>query len=95
MGKKPVVKEAAIERMLGDAVRARGGEYIKVRAIGRRGFFDRIIALPGGRVIFAEIKKPKGGKIAPHQRRYHGALHALGVEACFVLTPEDIVALFK
>ena len=48
-----VPREAAVERELVRRVRALGGLCEKVRVAGRRGFFDRLVVLPG-RVIFVE-----------------------------------------
>ena len=89
------VKESAIERELIAAVEARGGICEKIMCVGKRGFFDRLIILPGGRIIFAEIKRPRGGRISPHQRQYYDKLRTLGVEACFVRNSTDIVALLS
>jgi len=95
MAKKPVVKEAAVERELFDRVLDLGGACVKVRAIGHRGFFDRIIILPGGRVIFVEVKRPRGGKWGPHQRQYADLFLVLGAEVALVKKSEDIDALLK
>ena len=96
MAKKPAsVKESAIERELIAAVEARGGICEKIMCVGKRGFFDRLIILPGGRIIFCEVKRPRGGKISPHQRQYQAIFQALGVEACFVRNSADIVELLK
>ena len=86
----PSVKESDVERALIDAVTARGGVCVKVTVLGQRGFFDRLIILPGGRIIFAEVKKPHGGRVAPHQRRYHALLRALGAEVALVRKMGDI-----
>jgi hypothetical protein len=96
VAKKPsTVKESAIERELIAAVALRGGICEKIMCVGKRGFFDRLIILPGGRIIFCEIKRPRGGKISPHQRQYQGIFQALNVEACFVRNRTDIVELLS
>jgi len=95
MAKKPVVKESAVERELVAAVKLRGGICEKIMCVGKRGFFDRLIILPGGRIIFCEIKRPRGGVLSPHQRQYQAVFQALGVEACFVRNSTDIVELLK
>jgi hypothetical protein len=41
----------------------------KVRALGRRGFFDRLLVMPGGTVYFVELKRPKKSVVSPHQRK--------------------------
>jgi hypothetical protein len=89
-GKPAIVKEAAIERALAAAVAARGGVCEKVAALGKRGFFDRIIILPGGRIIFCELKRPKRGRISPHQMQYHEQYKALGVSVAVVRNSADI-----
>ena len=96
VAKKPSsVKESAIEQQLIAAVHERGGVCEKVMCVGKRGFFDRLIILPGGRIIFAEIKRPKGGRMSPHQGEYRDIFVRLGVEACVVRSREDIVALLS
>jgi hypothetical protein len=87
--------ESTIEAELKRRVEALGGICEKVRAIGRRGFFDRIIILPGPRIIFCEIKRPTGGRIAPHQSEYASRYEALGVPVAIVRNREDIDALLK
>jgi hypothetical protein len=95
MGRKPSVKESVIERALREQVIARGGICEKIMVIGRRGFFDRLIVLPGPRVIFAEIKKPRGGRVSAHQRQYIDDFKARGLEVAIVRTMADIDALLK
>ena len=89
------VKEAAIERTLRRCVEALGGACIKVRAIGTRGFPDRLIALPGRRIMLVELKRPRGGRLSPHQRQCHATFDALGVEIAIVRTIEDIERLLS
>jgi hypothetical protein len=85
--------EAWLEAELVARVRAAGGICEKVTVIGRRGFFDRLIVLPGGRVIFAEVKKPKGSRISPHQRDRHTSYRSLGATVVIVKNLADIDAL--
>jgi hypothetical protein len=89
-----VVKESVVEKELRMRVQLAGGLCIKTRAIGTRGFFDRVIVLPG-RVVFCEVKRPRGGRVSPHQIRYHKMFVALGVEACFVRNSGDIDRLLS
>ena len=89
------VKESAIERELMRRVHGRGGLCVKVQALGARGFFDRLIILPGPRVVFCEVKKPRGSRISPHQHQWHDLFRALDVEVAVVKNSEDIDALLK
>jgi len=93
MGKKPSVKEAAIERALVARVLALGGVCEKIMVVGRRGFFDRLIILPGRRVIFAEVKRPRGGRVSAHQRQYIDDFKARGLEVAIIKNKADIDAL--
>ena len=56
--------ERDIERALVSMVKRRGGLCLKWVCPGFAGVPDRIILLPGARVIFAEIKRPKGGRVS-------------------------------
>jgi hypothetical protein len=89
------VKESAIERELRVRVEALGGVCEKVRVIGRRGFFDRLVALPGGVVVFVELKRPKRGRLSRHQIWYAERFTALGVAIAVVRNSADIDALLK
>lgn len=86
-------KEKLVEAELIARVQAAGGLCIKVQAVGRRGFFDRIVVLPGGRVYFVELKRPRGGKLSEHQIWYMSEFDALDVAIALVRNSADITAL--
>lgn len=54
------MKESAIEARLVRRVRTAGGLCLKFVSPGNPGVMDRIILLPGGRVVFAELKTEVG-----------------------------------
>jgi hypothetical protein len=85
-----VKKESDIEAELVMRVTLAGGMAKKVTVIGTRGFFDRLVILPGPRVIFVELKRPKGGRVSPHQKQWHARCRSLGVEVALVKRSEDI-----
>jgi hypothetical protein len=87
------VKEKLIEAELIARVKAAGGQCIKVQAIGRRGFFDRIVVLPKGRVYFVELKRPRGGRLSPHQIWYMTEFDALDAAIALVRSSADITRL--
>jgi hypothetical protein len=87
---KRKVKENAVEKELVARVEAMGGRCEKVRVIGRRGFFDRLVVLPAGKIIFAECKRPKGGRISAHQGWYLQSFSALGAAIAIVKNSADI-----
>jgi hypothetical protein len=88
------VKESAIETELVQRVRAAGGIAEKTRVIGRRGFFDRVVVLPG-KVVFVELKRPVGGRLSPHQIQRIAQYKALGADVRVIRRSEDIDRLLS
>jgi hypothetical protein len=64
-----IESEASVELYLVREVAKRGGMAEKMKALGRRGFFDRLVTVPVGRVFFVELKRSRGGKLYPHQAK--------------------------
>ena len=75
--------ERDIEQALIRAVRKSGGLCLKWVSPGWDGAPDRICLWPGGRILFAELKKP-GGKPRPLQERREAQLRELGFEVAVV-----------
>lgn len=90
-----MVLEAAIEKYLDDEVTRRGGMTIKLTPEGRRGIPDRLVLLPGGVVLFVELKRPRGGVVAKLQKMWQSALTRLGFPATYAKTKEDVDALLR
>jgi hypothetical protein len=82
--------EKDVEKYLVGQVLAAGGVAEKIVMAGTRGYFDRVVALPGGRVVFVEVKKPKGSHVAAHQRARHQFYRALGCEVVLVKSFADV-----
>lgn len=70
--------EKDIEQKLRKLVEGHGGKCLKWVCPGWAGVPDRIILLPGGRVIFVETKRPKGGKYSALQDKWRDWLRELG-----------------
>jgi hypothetical protein len=87
-------REDTVEEELVRRVRALGGRCEKMSMKGRRGFFDRLVVLPG-RVVFCECKRPIGGVFSPHQIQLHAAYKALGAAIAILQNSADIDNLLK
>ena len=84
--------QRTIEAALVKRVTALGGVTIKIMLI--RGFPDRLVFLPGGRVVAVETKRPQGGRLSPHQKRWIDRLRGLGIETLVVRNETEIDRLF-
>lgn len=71
------MREKYLEQKLVKAVQAAGGLALKFTSPGYNGVPDRLLLLPGGRMVFAEVKA-HGMKPRPLQIRRHGMLRRLG-----------------
>jgi hypothetical protein len=80
--------ESSIERRFAAEVRRRGGECLK---LGQDGWPDRIVLLPGGKVLFIELKRP-GETPRPRQWSRINALTMLGFNAVWADSFEGAVA---
>ncbi|EHI8551180.1 VRR-NUC domain-containing protein [Salmonella enterica] len=70
-------RESLIEKHLVAEVKKAGGIAYKFVSPGRRSVPDRLVLLPGGRLVFVECKAP--GKLPRvDQLREHERLRALG-----------------
>lgn len=72
------ILERDIERKLRLLVAKHGGHCLKWVCPGWSGVPDRIILLPGGRIYFVELKRPKGGKYSALQDKWRDWLLKLG-----------------
>ena len=68
--------EKDIEARLKRGVERAGGLCLKWVSPGCTGVMDRIVLLPGGRVIFVELKNP-GGRLSERQKYMAAKMKAL------------------
>lgn len=87
--------ENAIEKKLRARVKAHGGRCLKWVSPGEAGVPDRIVLLPGGRIVFVETKRPKGGKLSPLQNYWGRTLKGLGFETWVVWNAGDLADFEK
>ena len=81
--------ERDIEKAFCNRVKALGGMADKFTSPQKRSVPDRLVTLPGGRIIFAEIKRP-GGKVTEAQARDHERRRALGCDVRVIDSLEQI-----
>ena len=86
--------EKELERTLIRSVESRGGKCLKWVSPGTTGLPDRIILLPKGRIIFVEMKRPKGSQVGALQCYWRQKIRELGFLHWWVYTEADIEALF-
>lgn len=86
--------ESAVEAKLVRGVNALGGIAYKFVSPGTAGVPDRIVVLPGGRVIFAELKTDSG-RLSPGQRAQLDRLRDLGAEAVVVRGPAGVTEFLE
>jgi hypothetical protein len=85
--------EKEIEEKLIAMTKRYGGKCLKWVCPGWSGVPDRILLLPGGRVIFVETKRPKGGVVAKRQEWWRRELRLLGFDAYVVKDQTDLNTL--
>ena len=71
--------ERDIERAFVERVKALGGIAEKFTSPGRRSVPDRLVTMPGGVIIFVELKRP-GAKPTAAQLREHANRRNLGCD---------------
>lgn len=83
--------ESRIESALCRKVKALGGMCEKFTSPGRRSVPDRLITLPGNRIIFVEAKAP-GKEATELQQRDHERRRALGCDVRVIDSLEAVDA---
>ena len=84
--------EKEIEQKLIRAVNRHGGLCLKWTCPGWAGVPDRIVLMPGGKVRFVELKRPKGGELSARQLWFGRKLQSLGFCYWVVWNDDDVRA---
>lgn len=85
--------ERHIEKTLVRAVRDACGIALKLISPNFAGIPDRLVLLPGGRILFVELKVP-GQKPRPLQLKRHRQLTALGFKVLVIDSTDAIQEVF-
>jgi len=88
------MRERDIETYLRDEVIKAGGWAPKWTSPGNSGVPDRIVIMPGGRVVFVELKAP-GKKPTELQMFQQRRLRALGCDVRVIDSREGVNQLIK
>ena len=85
--------ESTLEQAARKYVRSIGGRFYKWVSPGENGVPDRICILPGGRVIFIELKRSgrKDGR-SERQKKIFRVLEGLGCEVWLINNLEELKA---
>ena len=90
-----MIREAGIESYLRSRVMDAGGLCVKLNPASYVGIPDRLVLLPGGRALFVEVKKPRGGVIGKLQYYWRDKLTELGFAHRFVFTRNDVEEILE
>lgn len=90
-----MTQERDIEKHFVEKIWSLGGVALKFTVPGQRGWPDRLTILPGGRVIFVELKRSRRGITAELQKIRLKTLTSLGAEVHLLKTKAEIDTLFK
>lgn len=88
------MEENRVEKYLKKQVEKIGGKALKFISPGVTGVPDRIVLLPGGRIIFVELKAP-GKKLRKIQEHRAKELRALGFQVECLDTVEKVDLFIK
>ena len=75
-----MVLESKIQADFITLAKSKGLLAFKIEVVGRRGCPDLLIVIPGGRVIFVEVKTPRG-RVSKLQKSFIRMLRLFGVPA--------------
>lgn len=91
----PKATEDSIEAHLEKKTKEARGWAVKLPGVLMPGWPDRMVLLPGGRVVFVELKRPKGGKLERLQPLIHSKLRRLGFLVMVWNTKQQINEFFQ
>jgi hypothetical protein len=89
-----ILQESRIEKRLKKEIELIGGKALKFISPGTVGVPDRIVLLPGGRLIFVELKAP-GEKMRKIQELRKKQIEKLGFKVLCIDSIEGVQELVR
>lgn len=83
------MQESSLEKRFRLEIEKRGAKALKFVSPNKRGVPDRLILIPGGQAVFAELKAP-GNPLKPLQQKRAKELQSLGFKVYKIDSVEDI-----
>lgn len=87
------MRERDIETVLVSEVRKHGGRAYKFVSPGNDGVPDRLVVMPGGVIIFVELKSDTG-RLSPQQKVQLKRLEEMGQDVRVVKGPDGLQMFF-
>lgn len=88
------MQESKVENRLKKEIELIGGKALKFVSPGMSGVPDRIVLLPGGRIVFVELKAP-GKKLRALQKYRAKELKGLGFDVRVIDSIEEVIKFVK
>lgn len=82
--------EKEIEKYFVWTVETLGGRTYKFKSPTQRGVADRIACMPNGDTWFVELKRPKGGRLAPLQQMFCDDVQKLNQKYALLTNKQEI-----
>ena len=87
--------EKELEARLVKEINRRGGWCPKWTSPGTAGVPDRIVLIPGGKIAFVEMKRPKGSRVSALQKYWRDVLEHLGFNHRMLYTESQLQDLLE
>ena len=84
------MRESEVENYLVWLVETSGGKAYKFKSPNQHGVADRIVCMPNGETWFIELKRPKGGRLAPLQAIFRDQVIALQQRYALLISKQEI-----
>ena len=90
-----MILEREVESYLKTRVEKAKGKCIKIPATYEEGLPDRLVILPGNRIAFVELKRPRGGRLREMQKYQINKLKGLGCIVRVIKNYEEVNELIE